>query len=93
MKTSVFLKKLLSVSLAFAMVFISIAGRGTVQASAESTSSELGAVYLNNTNKYLHLGRENSNSYQFKIKASKLDENAIYTWYVNEDKEIPMQLL
>lgn len=89
MKTSVFLKKLLSVSLAFAMVFISIAGRGTVQASAESTSSELGAVYLNNTNKYLHLGRENSNSYQFKIKASKLDENAIYTWYVNEDKGNP----
>lgn len=89
MKTSRLLKKLLSVGLAFAMVLIAVVGKSTVQAATESTPGELGAIYLNSTNKYLHLGREETNSFEFKIKASQLDENATYTWYVATDKENP----
>ena len=89
MKISKLFKKLISVSLVFALVLIAVAGRTTVQAATESTSKELGTVYLNSTNKYLHLGREDSNKFEFRIKASMLDENATYTWYVKEDKGNP----
>ena len=89
MKQSKLFKKLLSVTMAFAMIIIAIAGRTAVQAASESTPQELGAIYLNTTSKYLHLGREEVNSYDFNIKASKLDEDAAYTWYVKEDKGNP----
>ncbi|HKL79883.1 MAG TPA: toxin Cry1Ac domain D-VI-related protein, partial [Mobilitalea sp.] len=81
--------QLLSVSMAIAMVIIAVAGRTTVQAATESTSKELGAIYLNTTSKYLHLGREESNSFDFDIKDSKLDKDATYFWYVKEDKGNP----
>ena len=89
MKISKLLKKLLSISMAFAMITITAIGGTTVLAATESTSKELGAIYLNATSKYLHLGREEANSYDFNIKASELKNNATYTWYVKEDKGNP----
>lgn len=89
MKQSKLFKKLLSVTMAFAMIIIAVAGRTAVQAASKSTPQELGAIYLNTTSKYLHLGREEVNSYDFNIKASKLDKDATYSWYVKEDKGNP----
>lgn len=89
MRTSKLVKKMLSVSLAFAIVLTAIVGRTAVQAANENTPADLGAIHFNSTNKYLHLGREENNSFEFKIKESKLDEDATYVWYVVGDKENP----
>lgn len=89
MKRSKSFKKILSVTLAFAMIIFAVAGRTTVLAATKSTPKELGAIYLNTSSKYLHLGREEANSYDFNVKASKLDKDATYSWYVKEDKGNP----
>ena len=89
MKQNKLFKKLLSATLAFAMIIIAVAGKTTVLAATESTAKELGATYLSTSSKYLHLGREEANSYDFNIKASKLDKDATYSWYVKEDKGNP----
>lgn len=74
-------KKLLSAIMITSMITLAVSNGTPVQAAVKASD------YLSATKKYLHLGREESNSYNFNIKNKK--SGSTYAWYVKENKGNP----
>ena len=71
-----------------AMVF-SVVSNPIPKTAIAATSTKLAETYLNSTVKYLHLGKEKADSFNFNIKSSAQKKGATYTWYIKKDKGNP----
>ena len=60
-----------------------------MKASASADSKKLASTYFNETSKYLHLGDEGADSFNFNIKKAAKKPGASYSWYVKADKGNP----
>ena len=84
MKVKRSMKKVISTIVVFAMVFVSLTNGLAKNARAEISSEELAVTYLSATVKYLNFGE--AIIYDFNIKKELQENNAVYFWYVKEDK-------
>jgi hypothetical protein len=83
------MRRLLSIILVLTLALMSIADETPIRVKAEVSTKKLESMYLNATEKYLSLGVQGSNTYDFNIKKAAMKNVASYSWYVKTDKGDP----
>ena len=83
------IKRLLSTIIVLAMVVVSMANGAPQQAQAAAGTKELVNSCINASEKYLYLGGQGVNTYNFNILKEAKEKGATYVWYVKADKGSP----